>query len=733
MNGIPTREIMWNIDSIWNVVAMYGLFAISMLIAAAGLFRHAEIVRAGGAARGIGLAPLERFYSLFRNGLFQRKVVERRGVGLYHSLISFGFLVLLFTTTMVFLDHDLGIEIYQGNFYLGVTLLSDLFGFGVIIGCALAAKRRYVQNPDLLHNQPADFFLIGMLALLCVQGFILEGLRIHAAGDPWAAYSPIGAVFASVFWALSPAAAEMLHFLMWWFHTVTVFAFIALIPYTKFFHVFASAINLYFQPRERHPGQIQSPGDLQELLEKGEEFSLGLGNIADYSWKNLLDLEACTSCGRCQDACPAYNSGKPLSPKWMILDTRNHLLALAADGKFQKSSLPAPLLKLDSLLTKRYLDRSSGVRPLEEGYEAKGAFRAANEKVQQAPLTIGAGVEDRISGQVMDPNVFWTCNTCYACVEACPVGINHVDIIVGNRQNMVLMEGEIPSEAGNTLRAIETRTNPYGAPEDRIQWLEELEVPVLSPGDEVDYLYWVGCVSSYDRRKQKIAQSLVKLMKAAELNFGILGTAEGCTGDPARRLGEENLFQTLAKSNIELLQSVKFHTLVANCPHCFNTIKNEYPEFGNLGNGKQPEIIHHSVLLKRLQKEGRLKIDAKEDSVTFHDPCYLGRYNDEYDAPRETLTQSKLKVLDVEESRNKGMCCGAGGGHFWMDLKIGERTNSRRVDQLARSGAKTFATACPFCMQMLEDGVKLTDREGEIAVKDIAEVLAEGLPEGSQQ
>ncbi|MCB0339938.1 MAG: (Fe-S)-binding protein, partial [Bdellovibrionales bacterium] len=279
-----------------------------------------------------------------------------------------------------------------------------------------------------------------------------------------------------------------------------------------------------------------------------------------------------------------------------------------------------------------------------------------------------------------------------------------------------------------TLRSLETQGNPFGDPEARTNWIEGLGVKILSPGDSVDYLYWVGCVSAYDPRKQKIARSLVSLMKEANLDFGILGTVEGCSGDPARRLGEENLFQTLAKKNIETLRSVRFKTLVANCPHCFNTIRNEYPEFGNLGEGYQPEIIHHSVLLKRLLRSGALASrSSSSKNVTFHDPCYLGRYNDEYEAPRESLKgQQSLKIVEMEKSKEKGMCCGAGGGHFWMDLKIGERVNVLRVDQAAETGASTVATACPFCMQMIDDGVKLTERSESMEVLDIAEILAMG-------
>jgi Fe-S oxidoreductase len=465
-------------------------------------------------------------------------------------------------------------------------------------------------------------------------------------------------------------------------------------------------------------------------MEQGEEFALGLGTIKDYTWKNLLDLDACTQCGRCQEVCPAYLSGKPLSPKWMILDTRNHAHALLTQGEIANSTYtPAPAVALDKALASNVLLPFNAVRREGDQFHSNGTYRAKSAAVQQSVRTLGGSVDARIAGDVMDPNVFWTCNTCMACVEACPVGINHVDQIVGNRRHMAMMEGQIPHEAQATLRSLESRGNPYGPPEDRAQWLNGLNVKMLQPGDKVDYLYWVGCVSAYDPRKQKIAKSLVSIMQKAGLSFGVLGSMEGCTGDPARRLGEENLFQTLAKQNIELLKSVSFKVLVANCPHCFNTIKNEYPQFGNLGDGAEPEIIHHSVLLKRLIAQDKLPLkEGALQDVTFHDPCYLGRYNDEYEAPRSSLKAVKgLRILEMDRSREKGLCCGAGGGHFWMDLKIGERVNSIRATEAAETGASTVATACPFCMQMMEDGVKLTKNDERLDVRDIAEVIAERL------
>lgn len=729
MSGVATREILWNVGSLWNVVAMYSLMVVSLVIGFAGVFRHVEIWHAGQPAPERTGRWLERVESLFTQALFQRGTVREALPAVAHTLVYIGFLVLLFTTTMVFIDHDLGIRIYEGNFYLIVTLLSDVFGFGLIVGCALFAHRRYIAKADLVHRRLSESFGLTVLVLLCVQGFVLEGLRIHATDDPWRHWSPVGLLFAKFFWALSPDSTSLLHYLVWWFHTITVFTVIAVAPYTKLFHIFASSVNLFFRDSGRGKAQLQSPGDLEKMMESGEEFALGLGSIKDYTWKQLLDLDACTSCGRCQDNCPAYISGKPLSPKWMVLDTRNHALALAAEDKLAPSKLPAPFRSLDKTLTLDFFLHSSGLETSGEGYTVAGAYRGSNELVQQTPRVLGRSADDTIAGDVMDPDVFWACTTCMACVEVCPVGIDHVSMIVGNRRNMALMRGEIPAEAQPTLRALENRGNPYGAPEDRIKWLEELNVKILKPGDSVDYLYWVGCVSAFDPRKQKIARALVTLMNKAGLSFGILGTAEGCTGDPARRLGEENLFQTLAKSNIETLKSIRFKTLVANCPHCFNSIKNDYPDFGNLGEGKTPEIIHHSVLLKQLVAEEKIALKPNsEKTYTMHDPCYLGRYNNEYEAPRDTVRRATgLPILEMERSREKGMCCGAGGGHFFMDMKKGQRVNALRVDQAAETGSNRIATACPFCMQMLEDGVKLTNREDALEVRDIAEIMVENL------
>ena len=729
MRHEASRQILWNIDNWYDVYLMYGLLLVASALCFIGLYRRTELWLSGQPAPEHTGRYFQRFRDMFRGGLMQSGVVRDKLPALAHTMIYLGFIVLLFATTMVFIHQDLRIKIYQGEFYLAVTLLADLFGFAALLGCALLAYRRYVLLPDQLHSKGTDATLLIYIALLIVQGFALEGLRIHATNDPWASYSPIGWLFAKSVWFLSERSTREIHYFTWWFHTLTVYSALIIFPYSKFFHILASSLNLYFKKSGRQKGSLAPVGDIEALMNSGEEVSFGLGTIKDYSWKQLMDLDACTSCGRCQDACPAYKTGKPLSPKWVILDTRNHALALQSQGKLSASKLPSSAIGFDNIMLDSFLKDSGLTAEANGGYAAQGAYRALNALTQTSALSIGNNSEQMIAGEVIDPEVFWSCTTCYACVEACPVGINHVDQIIGNRRNLALMRGEIPEEAQRTLRSLENRGNPYGAPEDRIKWTEGISVPLLKAGDSVDILFWVGCVSSFDPRKQKIAKALVQIFNKAGINYGILGNLESCTGDPAKRLGEENLFQVLAKQNIATFKSVNFKRLVTNCPHCFNSFKNDYPEFGGIST-EPVQILHHSQFLMELLDKNQLNLKDKEQvqNITFHDPCYLGRYNDEYEAPRESLKKIKgLKILEMEKSRNKGMCCGAGGGHFWMDKKVGERVNFVRAEQAHATGAETIATACPFCLQMMEDGTVGISPNSPKAVRDIAEIIADSL------
>jgi len=725
-----SREVLWNVSGIGNVVAMYSVFALSGLICGWGMLRRIRLYAGGKSDRSRLGDWNRRFEIIWTNVLNQASVQRDPTVKVFHNLIFYGFIVLLFTTTMVLIDHDLGVKIYQGQFYLVVTVLSDAFGLLFLLGVCHAFHRRFIVRPDRLHSTRADVLLLGVLAALAIQGFVLEALRIKVTQDPWRAYSFVGYAVSGVFWPLSAESARIVHFLVWWAHSLTVFAAFALIPYSKFLHVIASSANLFFREIRRPKGALRYPGDIEKIMEasladESGEFRIGVSNLSDLSWKQRLDLDACTSCGRCQAVCPAYASGKILSPKWLILDSRDHMLKLQATGKLDEGRTSV-LDSIDEALLSSYV--------LDHDYSTHGSGvgfpeRAANPLVQRAALDVGSSPEEKFAGEVMDEDVYWSCTTCRACMEVCPVGIEHVDLILDVRRSMALMEGTIPPEAQNSLRAIETRGNPFGPAESRANWADGLNVRMLEAGDSVDVLYWVGCVSSFDKRKQKIARSLALILNAAGVSWGILGNREHCTGDPARRLGEENLFQTSAKKNIETLSSIQFKTVVANCPHCFNTLKNEYSQIGSIAAARDVRVIHHSQYIQELLAAGKIAVAASiEESMTFHDPCYLGRYNDVYEEPRDLLVQiGKAPLAEMTASREKGFCCGAGGGHFWMDMKVGERVNVIRTNQAAETGAGVVATGCPFCMQMLEDGAKLTNREESLKVRDLAELVADAL------
>ena len=718
------REILWNLNSTINVVVMYALFALAMAVCANGLWARFLLWKSGSACPERLGDWLQRFGLIWSDIIAQKRVNRDRNARLFHTLILWGFVILLFTTTMVFIDHDLGIKIYKGRFYLAVTILSDLFGLALLVGLMHVLHFRYLQKPERLHSNLSDATMIILLGLMVVQGFLLEGLRIQATDDPWALYSPVGYLVAQLFWSLSDTALRYLHFGIWWFHTVTVFSFIALLPYTKFMHILTSSANLYFRNISRPKGALAFPGDIDQMMtavvESDAEFNIGISTLNDISWKQRLDFDACTSCGRCQDVCPAYNSDKALSPKWLILDSKSHMLGVhSSNGKTSSAA------KLDAALLNKFT-----LAPHSFDSTDSRKQRGSNTLVQAAIKNPGQDVLAELAGDVMEKDVFWSCTTCRACVEVCPVGIDHVDYIVEARRGMALMKGELPSEAQASIRAIETRGNPFGPAESRADWMEGLEVPILQENDSVDILYWVGCISAFDKRKQQIARSMVKILNASGVNWGTFGNQECCTGDPARRLGEENVFQASTKQNLATLHSVSYKRIVANCPHCFNSIKNEYPQLGSLSKDESSvEVIHHSHLIMELMDTGLLPLSKKDlDNVTFHDPCYLGRYNDTYDEPREILVQLGAKnIPEMSDNRAKGKCCGAGGGHYWFDMKVGQRVNSQRIDQALETKADTIATACPFCMQMLEDGSKLREVDNQLEIRDIAELVADAL------
>jgi Fe-S oxidoreductase len=472
----------------------------------------------------------------------------------------------------------------------------------------------------------------------------------------------------------SPAAIQNWHVGFFWTDWLTVLFVLVYIPYSRYLHVIASIFNGILRSRE-------PMGALKSIdLEKAE--SMGTATIDKLTWKQNMDLYACVVCGNCQELCPAYTTGKPLNPKKVIQDLKHQLLKVGPE-----------LVK---------------------------------EKTKSEPAPVKSNVI--LAGNVIKEDEIWACTTCGACDTVCPVWVQHVDKIVDLRRNLVLEQSIIPETAAGALQSIEKRGHPWrGTTLNRTDWAKGLDIKILAEDPDVDILYWVGCTEALEERSVKVAQSLAKLMKQAGLKFGILGTEETCCGDPARRLGNEYLFQMQAQANIETLKRYNVKKIVTGCPHCYNTIKNEYPQFsGNF------EVIHHTDLLAGLIKDGKIKVGkGSNDIITYHDSCYLGRYNEIYQSPRQILKSiPDVKLVEMEKNKKRGFCCGGGGGKMWMEERIGQRISENRIDQVIVTKAQTVATACPYCLQMFNDAIKAKQTEETLKVKDIAEILVEStIPE----
>jgi len=657
-----SRQIMWNVPLKW---AIYPLFIISLVALGYGMVRHVGRWRKGVADSDRLSDPGERLLFTVREVLLQVRVRRAGTAGLFHSLFFYAFLVFVVTTSVIGLDYDFGTSIFTGNVYLVLTFMSDLSGLLFLVGLGMAAWRRLVTRPDSLRSDAGDACALGVLFLIVLTGFLIEGLRIQLTGDPWAGYSPVGLVTAPLFGGLSEASSRLLHAVIWWIHTLGVMVWIGTIPFTRFAHLLILPLNILFK-KNRPAGELKRI-DLQALMESddfdAEGFSIGLQTTADLTWKQRLNLDACVSCGRCDEVCPAREAGFPLSPSWFIAGM------------------------------KETVDRDDA------------AAVAAAEK---------QGEPSEIVGNAFDETFGWHCRTCRACDEVCPAFVEHVDTQVDIRRSEVNMKGRMPGELEQMLRRMETNGNPFGHQTERARWTASLDAPIIEPGGSCDVLYWVGCLSTFDPAKRQIAQGIIRYLRQTGVNFGILGTGEQCCGDPARIAGEENLFQLTARQQVEELNSRNFRALLTACPHCYNVLKNEYPQFG--GNY---HVLHHTEYLAA-NGVADLKPDGKGATVAFHDPCYLGRYQGIYDAPRQVLKRIPgARIVSLEQSEWRSFCCGAGGGHFWMDFRTDDRINNIRVRQFKDAGVDTIVTACPFCHHMLEDSIKLLNLEAEMAVRDL--------------
>jgi len=681
-----TRQIYWNISHIW---VMYLLLLPTAAVAGYGLYRHFGRWRRGLPAARFD-RPAERVQLVASHALAQRRTARNRYAGLFHRLITYGFIILAIATTVVALDADFGTTIMRGWFYLYFQSFTvDVFGALVMVGTMMAAARRYLKRPKKLFYTNEATLILAAIFLMCLQGFLIEGWRIGVTRDPWAAWSPFGNLVALASRALmTDAQMQAAHWGLWWFHLATVFGFIAWAPYTKMMHVITAPLNIY-------TANLAPLGaSLKDIdFEKTESF--GVNSLTGFTWKDLLDLDACTECGRCTAVCPAHIVGKELSPRDIILQLRDlmHEEFRISDFGFRNDQ------------NKFGNDANESSNNSEESAIRNSKF----EIIAAVPAT--------------SPISLWQCTTCAACMEACPVFIEQMPKIVDMRRHLVMEEADFPDSMQQAITSLEKRGHPFsGTQATRLDWTEGLNVKQVSEAKDAEVLLWVGCGGSLIERNQRVTRATAQLLEQAGVKFAIMGREEKCSGDPARRIGNEFLFEKLAKENVENLNRHDVKKVITACPHCFNTFKNEYPQYG----GKF-EVFHHSEYLAQLVDEGKLKpLAGLDKKLTFHDPCYLGRQNGVYDAPRQLVQISaRGNMVEMERSRANSFCCGGGGGMSFVEEPSDKRVNQERAREILETGADTVAVGCPFCMTMLEDGINARKGSRDVRVMDVSELLWE--------
>jgi Fe-S oxidoreductase/nitrate reductase gamma subunit len=682
--GNEGREVFWNAQHFEPI--LFALTAVALAIFAYGLYRRWKLWKAMGKEEIRWDKLPARIKSLFVNGFLQVKTWKDAYPGIMHGLIFFGFFVLLFGAifdagefhiTEPFFDWSF----LRGNFYLGFSFLMDLFGLLVLIGVLLALFRRYVTRPERLgykgkpDNTADDAIALLLIGGIIITGFIIEALRIYVTNPPWEVWSFVGWMLSRTFTGLDLETAKILHKVSWWTHTFIALGFIAYIPYSRLLHIITTPVNHFLL-------SLQPTGYLEPIRDFENAESFGAGKLEDFTWKQIFDSDACTRCGRCQDGCPAYLSGKPLSPKKVIQDIKTYWLEKA----------PAAI-------------------------KAKAAATAE---------TAGAAAPQRaLVGEIIDLHELWACTNCMYCMEHCSASIEHVPKIVNMRQYKVLTEADFAPELQLTYRNMENNSNPWGIGAHlRVDWAKELGIKTLVENPKVEYLYYVGCSGSFDDRGKKVSVAFAKILQAAGINFGILGNEEGCCGDSAMRGGNEYLFQTQAQANIAVMNGYGVKKIITTCPHGYNALKKDYPNFG--GNY---EVYHHTEIIADLIAKGKITLSKPVEGLfTYHDSCFLGRYNDIYKQPRQILKAIPgIKLVEMERNLDKSFCCGAGGARMWMEEDIGDRINNMRTDQAAATKASTVAVACPFCLTMLSDGIKDRQLSEKMVSLDIAEIVLKAM------
>jgi Fe-S oxidoreductase len=633
--------------------------------------------------------PVDRFHDLPKrveleagDVLAQRKLLQRLPAGAMHAFIFWGFLVLL--TTIV---EAVG-QIVSRDFKLpwigdtpALNVIQDTFALLVLAGVAIAFYIRKVERPDRFkgsHLREADYILLWITGIiLTLFGFKSTAIAISGGGGN-SAYALVSSGISHIWTGLSTSTLQTLNYAFLWAHVTLILGFLVYIPYSKHLHIITSEPNVFFANTKARGKLRPIKIDLEALGESDEMPALGAASLEELTWKENLDLYACTECGRCQHVCPAWNTGKPLSPKLLIMNLRDHLF-------------------------------DEGPKILQAQANGKDGGR---EKVPLNP-------------DVVDDEVVWSCVTCGACMQECPVDIEHVDHIVDMRRNLVMAESRFPKEVGTLLRNMENSNNPWGMQQStRADWAEGMGIRVLGEGDGAppEYLYWVGCAASFDDRAKKIARAVASVLQEAELDFAVLGARELCNGDPARRAGSEYLFQMLAEQNVETLNGGGVKKIVVNCPHCFNTLRNEYPDYGG-----DYEVVHYTQLFAQLIDAGLIQLTGTVEAVlTYHDPCYLGRHNGVYGEPREVLDAVPgLETVEMPRHHERALCCGAGGARMWMEEHLGKRINSERTEEAISTGAERMGVSCPFCYIMLDDGAKAAGER--IKVSDVSELVSDSM------
>ncbi len=625
----------------------------------------------------------------FRRGVWMRTLLRDPAAGIMHSMIYFGFLVLFIATVLLEVDHQLpdSLKFLHGRTYQAYAFTSDLFGVIFLVGIGWAFVRRYAQRPYRIRikTKPEHLVILLTFASIGLTGFATEAFRIAAlrselgSGANFEKWSFVSWGLSSLFSDASRATLLDLHRWAWSTHVITFLAFLVILPTTMLRHMITSPMNMYLKDRERPKGAMRAMPNLMET----ELETFGASTIEDFTWKQLFDTDACTMCGRCTSVCPAHLTGKPLDPREIVLKV-GEVMAL------------------------------TGAPPVSTpvGIDAEITVTTNN-------------LFERITAEEL-----WSCTSCKACDEICPVNIEILDKILDMRRYLSLMESNFPATLGNVYRSMENSGNVYGMNQgERGDWADQLEgVTIVEPGSsdfDHEYLYWIGCAGSFDDRNKKTSRAMAKLLQRADIDFAILGPSEMCTGDSARRSGNEYIFQMLAMQNIETLDGLGVKKIITQCPHCFNTLKNEYPQLDG-----HYEVIHHSEFLMQLISDGRLSMAGAslDERVTYHDSCYLGRHNDVYLAPRHVIgSLAGIDIVEMPRNGTRGMCCGAGGARMWMEETIGKKVNVERTQEALATGAERIAVACPFCYVMMDDGVKGEGRDEDVKVSDIAEVILEAL------